>query len=84
VSPKNEQTNLFALAVILNSPEFNRVYSILSMEKGRSLAQIDIDFLLKIPIPKLSTKEEKRLEEFYFKQNEKQRTNMKNKRFTKL
>ncbi len=72
VSPKNEQTNLFALAAILNSPEFNRVYSILSMEKGRSLAQIDIDFLLKIPILKLSTKEEKRLEEFYFKQKEKQ------------
>ncbi|MCE7749747.1 MAG: N-6 DNA methylase [Candidatus Heimdallarchaeota archaeon] len=72
VSPKNEQTNLFALAVILNSPEFNRVYSILSLEKGRSLAQIDIDFLLKIPILKLSTKEEKRLEEFYFKQKEKQ------------
>jgi len=72
VSPKNEQTNLFALAVILNSPEFNRVYSILSMEMGRSLAQIDIDFLLKIHIPKLTKKEEKRLEEFYFKQKENQ------------
>lgn len=72
VSPKNEQTNLFALAAILNSPEFNRVYSILSMEKGRSLAQIDIDFLLKIHIPQLSTKEEKRLEEFYFKQKKNQ------------
>ena len=72
VSPKNEQINLFALSVILNSPEFNRVYSILSMEKGRSLAQIDIDFLLKMHIPILSSKKEKRLEEFYFKQKENQ------------
>jgi len=33
--------------VILNSKKSNEVYQILSMEQGRSFAQIDIDFLLK-------------------------------------
>lgn len=65
ISPKKHNTNLFALATILNSTEFNRLYHILSIEKGRALAQIDIEFLLKIPILILEEEEEKKLEEFY-------------------
>ena len=73
LSPKDKKLNLFALSVVLNSKEFTEVYQILSMEKGRALAQIDIEFLLKIKIPLLSTTQEKKLENFYFKQSEKVR-----------
>ena len=69
LSPKNKSLNLYALAVVLNSPEFNRLYNILSIEKGRSLAQIDIEFLLKFPLIKVDKKTEEVLEEFYFEQN---------------
>ncbi|OLS29812.1 MAG: Type IIS restriction enzyme Eco57I [Candidatus Heimdallarchaeota archaeon AB_125] len=77
VSPKDETTNLYALAAVLNSPEFNKIYGILSMEKGRALAQVDIEFLLKMHIPKLSVKTEKKLEELFFEQHELQQKNTK-------
>ncbi|MCG3216349.1 MAG: hypothetical protein H7642_06530 [Candidatus Heimdallarchaeota archaeon] len=70
LSPKDKFTNLYALSVILNSSEFNRVYQILSMEKGRALAQIDIEFLLKMPILTFASSDEEKLEIFYFQQNE--------------
>ncbi len=69
LSPKNKELNLYALAVVLNSPEFNRLYNILSIEKGRSLAQIDIEFLLRFPLMLVDKETEERLEEFYFEQN---------------
>ena len=47
------------------------------MEKGRALAQIDIDFLLKMNIPCLSETAEKQLEELYFEQHERQKKNSK-------
>ena len=69
LSPKSKDVNLFSLAVILNSPEFNKLYNILSVEKGRSLAQVDIEFLLKFPLIDINKETEERLEEFYMKQN---------------
>ena len=68
MSPKNKRTNLFALAAVLNSDEFNRLYHVLSIEKGRALAQIDIEFLLKLPIFSFE-KEERKLQEFYWQKN---------------
>ena len=70
LSPKERSVNLYALSVILNSDEFRKAYHILSMEKGRALAQVDIEFLLKMKIPIFNTLQEKRLEKFYFKQKE--------------
>lgn len=71
ISPKNQNLNLYALSTQLNSIEFNKVYNILSMEKGRALAQVDMDFLLERFIIDLSKSQEYLLEEFYFKQNQK-------------
>ncbi|MHA2308814.1 MAG: TaqI-like C-terminal specificity domain-containing protein, partial [Candidatus Heimdallarchaeaceae archaeon] len=79
ISPKKEKTNLYVLATILNSLEFNRLYHILSIEKGRALAQIDIEFLLKMPILSLTEEDENMLEKFYFSQN---RTAKKQESFT--
>jgi len=47
----NDKIDIYALAVILNSVEFNKVYQILTHEFGRVFAQIDMDFLLEMPIP---------------------------------
>ena len=69
ISPRSKETNLFSLATILNSTEFNRLYHILSMEKGRALAQVDIEFLLKLPIPTIIKEGEKKLEDFYWMKN---------------
>ena len=70
ISPKEKDLNLFALSVVLNSNEFNRMYQILSIEKGRALAQIDIEFLLKMSIPSLNEENNEKLEEFYFTKNQ--------------
>ncbi|UJG41562.1 MAG: hypothetical protein K9W45_03625 [Candidatus Heimdallarchaeum aukensis] len=72
LSPKDETVDLYSLSVILNSKEFNQVYRILSMEKKRTFAQIDIDFFLKMPIIYFS-KEKKTLYEFYLKESTKQK-----------
>ncbi|MHA1317699.1 MAG: Eco57I restriction-modification methylase domain-containing protein, partial [Candidatus Heimdallarchaeaceae archaeon] len=69
LSPKDETVNLYVLALLLNSKESNKIYQILSMEKGRTFAQIDMDFLLKISIPYLSKKEVEKYK-FYSLQNE--------------
>ena len=71
ISFKDSSMNLYALATQLNSVEFNTVYSILSMEKGRALAQIDMDFLLQRFVIKTSSKQESTLEKFYFEQQSK-------------
>lgn len=42
----------FILA-LLNSKLYTRIYQILSLEKGRAMAQIDIDFLELLPIIKI-------------------------------
>ncbi len=68
--PKKKNVDLYALAVILNSEEFNQVYQILSMERGRTFAQIDMDFLLELPIVELTNNQKERLREFYLKQKE--------------
>ncbi len=68
LSPKEKEFNLYALSVVLNSDEFRTAYHIMSMEKGRALAQVDIEFLLKMQIPLLDDSQEKILENFYFKQ----------------
>ncbi len=75
VSPKDSSLNLYALATQLNSQEFNKVYGILSIERGRSLAQIDIDFLLNLPIITTTKGQEIILEEFYREQNRRQLQN---------
>ncbi|MCG3221309.1 MAG: hypothetical protein H7641_08010 [Candidatus Heimdallarchaeota archaeon] len=41
----------------------------MSIEKGRAYAQIDIEFLLKMPILALEEEEEKKLEEFYLEKS---------------
>jgi hypothetical protein len=69
ISPKDKETNLFAFGAILNSIEFNRLYHILSIEKGRTFAQIDIEFLLKLPLMDFSPEDEKKLEQQYIKLN---------------
>jgi hypothetical protein len=69
ISPISTETNLYALATVLNSQDFNRFYHILSIEKGRTFAQMDIEFLLKLPILTFSYEVEKKLEQFYFQQN---------------
>jgi len=73
LAPKEDNINLYALSVLLNSKEFNQVYQILSMEKGRTFAQIDIEFLLKMPIPHLSEEEAEKYKRFYLLQNERQK-----------
>lgn len=70
ISPKNQDLNLYAISTQLNSIEFNKVYHILSMEKGRALAQVDMDFLLERFIIDLTKAQESFLEEFYLKQNQ--------------
>ncbi len=60
--------NIYALSCILNSKDFNRLYHVKSMEKGRALAQIDIDFLLTLTLPDISQKDVLKLETFYFQQ----------------
>ncbi|UJG44386.1 MAG: hypothetical protein K9W46_04200 [Candidatus Heimdallarchaeum endolithica] len=68
--PKKKNVDLYSLAVILNSEEFNQVYQILSMERGRTFAQIDMDFLLELPIIELTNNQKERLRKFYLKQKE--------------
>ena len=70
ISPKEENLNLFSLSVILNSKEFNQIYQILSIEKGRALAQIDIEFFLRMQIPSLNEDDITRFEKFYFIMNQ--------------
>ncbi len=43
---------------ILNSKLINKYYEIVSLEKGRVMAQIDIDVLESIPVPSITTEEE--------------------------
>ncbi len=69
LSLKTDELNIYALSTILNSSDFNEIYQILSIEKSRALAQVDIDFLLKIKLPIINQTATKKLEEFYLKQN---------------
>ncbi|MEX2029267.1 MAG: TaqI-like C-terminal specificity domain-containing protein [Candidatus Paceibacterota bacterium] len=48
----------FTIIAILNSKLINKYYEIISLEKGRVMAQIDIDVLKSIPVPIVSKKEE--------------------------
>ncbi len=73
LKPKHRNLNLYALSVILNSEEFNKVFRILSGEKGKNLSQIDIELLLKCPIPEIDKKEEGLLEQFYHTHSTKKR-----------
>jgi len=66
LSPKDETVDLHALVVLLNSEEFNQIYELLSIEKGRTFAQIDMDFLSKIPIIDFSKEEKKKTKRFLF------------------
>ncbi|MHA1420077.1 MAG: Eco57I restriction-modification methylase domain-containing protein [Candidatus Heimdallarchaeaceae archaeon] len=72
---KDNSFNIYALSCILNSLDFNEFYHIKSMEKGRALAQIDIDFLLKMPIPDFSEQDIEILQEFYFENQKKKMDN---------
>lgn len=47
------------LIAILNSRLYTFLYQILSLEKGRAMAQIDIDFLELLPIKRISLKNQK-------------------------
>ncbi|MHA1203210.1 MAG: Eco57I restriction-modification methylase domain-containing protein, partial [Candidatus Heimdallarchaeaceae archaeon] len=69
LSLKTDEINIYALSTILNSADFNDIYQILSNEKNRALAQVDIDFLSKISLPIFNQKKKKKLEEFYLKQS---------------
>ncbi|GAI75215.1 unnamed protein product, partial [marine sediment metagenome] len=73
---RDDSFNIYALSSILNSKDFNKLYHIKSMEKGRAFAQIDIDFLLTMPLPDFSEQDAGILQEFYF---ENQKNKMKNK-----
>jgi len=73
VAPISPECNLYALATQLNSVEFDKVYSILSMEKGRALAQVDMDFLLNRFVISTTEKQDTILEEFYWKENKKRK-----------
>lgn len=55
------------LAVVLNSEEFNHLYHILSLERGRTFAQIDIEFLTKMPMINLKDSEKEILSKNYYK-----------------
>ncbi len=55
------------LAVVLNSEEFNHLYHILSLERGRTFAQIDIEFLTKMPMINLKDSEKEILSKTYHK-----------------
>jgi len=57
------------------------MYSILSLEKGRTLAQVDIDFFSELKIPKFTNKEEEKLENFYFKKNQERKKKKKSESF---
>ncbi len=72
ISPIDPNLNLYALTTQLNSIEFNKVYNILSMEKGRALAQVDMDFLLQRFVITTTEKQDSILEEFYWDQNKNQ------------
>lgn len=80
ISSKTPKVNLKALAVQLNSVEFNKLYHILSMEKGRTLAQVDIDFLLKMPYIQLTKEQEKKLANYYNEQTHKDLVHLKKSR----
>ncbi|MBY9001952.1 MAG: N-6 DNA methylase [Candidatus Heimdallarchaeota archaeon] len=75
ISMKDDSINIFALSSLLNSSDFNKLYNILSLENGRALAQIDIDFLLKMPIPRLTKQDEEVLKDFYFTTQQNYRLN---------
>ncbi len=62
---RDKRVDEYSLAVILNSKEFNLLYNILSLERGRTFAQIDIEFLEKIPLLKLKDYEKVILSETY-------------------
>ncbi len=68
---RDSSFNIYALSSILNSQDFNNLYHIKSMEKGRALAQIDIDFLLTLTLPNISQQDVIKLETFYFKHENK-------------
>ena len=82
IAPKTQELNLFALATQLNSIEFNEVYNILSMEKGRALAQIDMDFLLERNVIETTRRENKILETFYKEQSKKVSSDMKSNNYS--
>ena len=46
-----DNCNLKYIAAILNSDLMNFYYQVISLEKGRPMAQIDIDVIEKLPIP---------------------------------
>jgi len=77
LAPKDETVDLFLLAVMLNSREFNQIYQILSMEQGRTFSQIDIDFMLNLPIIYVSDEKREKMKLFYKKQSLKQRKRLK-------
>jgi len=54
----NEIYTLSTITSILNSKLINKYYEIISLEKGRVMAQIDIDILESIPVPVINKKEE--------------------------
>jgi len=81
LSLKTDEINIYALSTILNSTDFNEIYQILSIEKNRSLAQVDIDFLLKINLPIFNQTATKKLEEFYLKQSSNCNQAKQNKKF---
>jgi len=49
------------ITAILNSRLINKYYEIISLEKGRVMAQIDIDVLDSIPVPNIDEKKEEQI-----------------------
>lgn len=47
----SEENDLYYICAILNSKLIDKYYKIISLEEGRTMAQIDIDTLLNIPVP---------------------------------